>query len=474
MKKYIYFWGCQVPARFPFIEKATRMVLDKLGVTAMDVDGFTCCPERYMAQSMGGDTWLLTAIRNLALAESAGGDTLITPCNGCYATFRSAAREFKINAPLATKINQALGAYNLRYEGRIKIRHVLEFFADDLGADTIGRKLEKPLWGMNIAVHYGCHLLRTGETVGFDDPQSPTKFETLIRALGANNMDYSSKLLCCGESLGRGAEPKQAQNMARQKLMELHNLGADAICVSCPACFLQYDTQQFLLQRQGDGFDIPIFHYTELLGLALGLEPVELGINMHRIKPDDFLDKWRERSQNVDLVGKYFDMDALKRCHACQACENDCPAALNIADFNPQEIIAQVLAGNIDELLSLPAIWNCLECHTCVELCPQRFGMEQVFTVLKQLAVDNKTLPDTLKSMLDTFGATSKLGQPQATLRKRLNLPKAKANGVEEWKQLLEGVTDPRVTDPKVTDPKVTDPKVTDPKVNDPKVFDLD
>ncbi len=438
MKKYIYFWGCQVPARFPFIEKATRMALDKLGVTAADVDGFTCCPERYMAQSMGDDTWLLTAIRNLALAETAGGDALITPCNGCYATFRSAAREFKLDAPLAIRINQALAAHNLHYDGKIKIRHILELFAEDIGADTISRKLGKPLWGMNIAVHYGCHLLRTGETVGFDSSQSPTRFETLIRALGANNLDYSGKLLCCGESLGRGTEPRQAQDMARRKLLELHHLGADAICVACPACFLQYDTQQFLLQRQGDGFNIPIFHYTELLGLALGLEADELGLNMHRIKTDNFLNSWQERSQGIALIEEHFNLDALKRCQACQACENDCPAALNIPDFNPQEIIAEVLAGNIEELLSLPAIWNCLECHTCVELCPQRFGMEQVFSVLKRLAVQKQTMPDTLKSMLGTFDATGKLGQPQATLRKRLNLPEAKASGVEEWKQFLE------------------------------------
>lgn len=438
VNKYIYFWGCQVPARFPFIEKATRLVLDKLGLEAQDIADFTCCPERYMAQSMGTETWLLTAIRNLAVAETAGGDVIITPCNGCYATFRSAAHELRVNNPLAIKINKTLAKDNLNYEGRIKIRHILELFSEDIGGDTLARRLETPLWGMRIAVHYGCHLLRPGEAVGFDDPQNPTKFETLIRALGAECVDYSSKLLCCGESLGRGAEPKQAMDMARQKLLELHGLNVDAICVSCPACFLQYDTQQFLMQRQGDEFNMPVFHYTELLGLALGLAPSDMGLNMHRIKADNFLNDWQERGQGMSLIEKYFDLDALKRCDQCRACDNDCPAALNVPGFEPHEIIAKVLAGELEELLKLPTIWNCLECHTCVELCPQKFGMEQVFTVLKHLAVSKNIVPDTLKSMIDTFKATAKLGQPQATLRKRLKLPEAQTNKIEEWKQFLE------------------------------------
>jgi heterodisulfide reductase subunit C len=244
--------------------------------------------------------------------------------------------------------------------------------------------------------------------------------------------------MCCGESLGRGNQPQQAQDLARRKLLELHELGADAICVACPACFLQYDTQQFLMQRQGDGFNIPILHYTELLGLALGFAPAELGLNMHRIKADSFLNTWAEHQRSLALIEEHFNLAALERCHKCRACENDCPAALNMPSFEPQEIIGQILAGKLPELLSLPDIWNCLECHTCVELCPQRFGMEQVFTILKQLAVSPNMVPDTLKSMQDSFSATARLGQPQVTLRRRLKLPQAPASGVEEWKDFLE------------------------------------
>jgi CoB--CoM heterodisulfide reductase subunit B len=438
MKKNIYFWGCQIPARFPFIEKATREALQILGVEAEDIDGFTCCPERYTAQSLGVETWLLTACRNLAVAETAGGDNLIAPCNGCYATLRSAAREINISPQLKARVNQALKQHHVYYTGRIKVSHLLEFLFSDIGADIISRKLSAPLWGMKIAVHYGCHLLRPGEAAGFDDPQHPGKFETLIKALGADCLDYTSKLLCCGESLGRGCQPEQATALARKKLLELHELGADAIGVACPACFLQYDTQQYLLRRQGDPFNIPVFHYSELLGLALGINPDEMGFGMHRIRTDDFLSAHKERSLNLALIEKYFDLESLKRCHQCGACENDCPAALNVPKFEPQRIIGQVLAGKIDELLLQAEIWHCVECHTCTNLCPQKFGMEQVFNTLKHLAVSKNIIPDTLKSMLDLFSTTAKLGQPQSTLRKRLNLPPVKNSGFNEWKEFLE------------------------------------
>ncbi len=219
MKKYIYFWGCQIPARFPFMEKAARVILEKLGIMAEDISGFTCCPEKNMAQNMGDDIWLLTAIRNLALAETAGGEALITPCNGCYATFKSAAHKLSINPPLAIRINKVLQDSGLKYSGRMQVKHIIELLADDIGADVLSRKLSNPLWGMKIAVHYGCHLLRPGEGGGFENPHAPVKLEMLVNALGAGCVDYPSKLFCCGESLGRGCDPSQALDMARRKLL---------------------------------------------------------------------------------------------------------------------------------------------------------------------------------------------------------------------------------------------------------------
>ncbi len=192
------------------------------------------------------------------------------------------------------------------------------------------------------------------------------------------------------------------------------------------------------MRRQGDPFDIPVFHYTELLGLAMGITPKELGLNMHRIKADTFLKDWSQRSSQMELIEEYFDLASLKRCHVCRACENDCPSALNVPKFEPQAIIGRVLEGKLEELLKLPEIWNCVECHTCVELCPQRFGMEKVFTILKRLAVEQNMAPETMKNMIDTFSATSRLGKPQATLSKRLKLPQAKPSGMQEWRELLE------------------------------------
>ncbi len=437
MTNTIYFWGCQVPARFPFIERATRLVLERLKVQARDIDGFTCCPEKSLVTNMDEYTWYLTAARNLALAESQGGKTLLTPCNGCYSTFKTVMGKLKSDPILSRRINQDLAAVNLTYHGRIKIQHIVEFFSEEIGADRLQANMQSPLWGMKIATHYGCHLLRPGHATSFDNPLRPTKFDALVEALGATSPDFNSKFLCCGEALGRSGEVEQGVVLARQKLLEMDFLAFDAIVVSCPACYLQFDTQQALLRRKGDSFNLPVFHISELVGLALGISPEELGLNLHRIKFDRFLHNWEHKSRTLNMIEEFFPLANLQRCSQCGACEHDCPSALNVPNFSPQAIIADILAGKIDHYLGTKDIWNCLECHTCTELCPSHFGMEKVFKALKHMAITQQLVPDGISNMMETFRKTGRLGEPQKSMRRKLNLPQPGASGAADWKKLM-------------------------------------
>ncbi len=445
-KKHIYFWGCQIPARFPSVEKATRMVLEKLGVRGEDVAGFTCCPEKALAQSLGDEVWLLTAARNLALAEQAGGQILVTPCNGCYATLSSAAHRLKSFPLLLKKINEDLSDAGLAYKGSIKVKHLVELLLDDPGPEELVRIAGASLKGMRLAVHYGCHLLRPGEARGFEDHQKPGRLEAMLSALGAECIDYKTKLLCCGESLGRGYDPQAALHSAKTKLLDLMELQVDAMVVACPACFLQYDMQQLLLKRQGENLHLPVIHISELIGLALGFSEKEMGLHLHKIKADSFLGAWRERQEQLKCFSGVVDLEAMQRCLGCRACETDCPAAQLVSGFIPHDIIAQALEGRIDELLSSALIWNCLECHTCKMLCPNKFGMEEVFTALKYLAVKNKTVPGNFQGMIDAFQSTGRLASPQASLRRRLSLPQPLKDGTDEWKALMDKVTSRKQT----------------------------
>ncbi|MDN5348487.1 MAG: heterodisulfide reductase subunit [Clostridia bacterium] len=435
-KTYAFFWGCQIPARLPFIEKSTRMVLNHLGVAYVDLPGFTCCPEKSLIKNFKEFEWLLVASRNLALAEKEGLD-VITACNGCYSTLKEAAAELNNSSELKKKVNERLSALGLTYQGRVQVLHLVEFLHDKVGLSKIRASLRKPLNGLKIAVHNGCHLLRPSSAIRFDDPLKPGKYDALVEALGASSLAYETKMLCCGNGLGNVGEAEESLALTRKKLLEVQAAGADALTVVCPACFMQYDQKQYLAQRQGEHLHVPVFTYPELLGLAMGLDPQELGLDGHRVDTAGFFRVWENYLGAYELVRRHLDLQAVRKCYECGACVVDCPVAESSNTFNPNRLIGEVLAGKIEELISSPEIWKCLECHTCYELCPQKFGMEKVFSTLKHLAMERNILPPPLKGGVDMFMKTGRLGNPDERARKKYGLGPAATTGREDLRKLL-------------------------------------
>jgi CoB--CoM heterodisulfide reductase subunit B len=290
MKEFALFWGCTIQARFPFIEKSIRTVMDALALPARDVDGFTCCPEKSLINNIDHDIWTLTAARNVSLADEMGIN-IVSPCTGCVSNLATASSELKSDAGKLKKVNSLLKGIGREFKGEVSLKHLVPFFHDEVGLNTLKKAVVRPLKGMKIAVHYGCHMMRPGHALKSDSPLSPKKFDNLVRALGAESMDYMTKLTCCGQSLDRVDQHDNALQMARVKLRELRSLGADAMVLCCPSCFLQFDNNQFLMQKDGEKFAIPIFYFTDLLGIAMGKSPEDLGIASHRIDATDFMEK---------------------------------------------------------------------------------------------------------------------------------------------------------------------------------------
>jgi heterodisulfide reductase subunit B/Pyruvate/2-oxoacid:ferredoxin oxidoreductase delta subunit len=434
---YIFFWGCTIPARFPFLEKSLRLVLDELGVRYREIEGFTCCPEKFLVETLSEEAWYLTAARNLALAEKHGGDLLVA-CNGCYATFRSVIAAFHSSSALRHEVAERLAEIGLEYKFRAGVSHIIEVLHDRIGPEVIARRVVRPLEGMNLGVHYGCQLLRPSPTVRLDDPQRPKKLDRLVECLGATSLDYNAKPLCCGESLARTGNPEESMASARLKLLELDQMDADAMVVICPACFLQFDTQQSLIQKHHEGLHLPVFYYTELLALALGFEPDELGLDMHRVSVGPFFEKWKELERIRSLVPDEFDYEAMKRCIACESCSNDCPVTQVDETFNPHELIACVLGGRIEDLITGEQAWKCLECGTCTELCPNNFGMMKVFKEVKRLALARGIAPPETRQGIEMFQKTAVLGKARERARAKLGLGPVGEAGGEELGRLLK------------------------------------
>ncbi len=434
MSEYTLFLGCIIPARFPFMEKSTRMVLSKLGCVLHDLPEATCCPTKNIIKPMGDMEWYVTAARNLALAEKTGLD-LIVPCNGCYSTLKSVETELLVNPHLRTKINSILSSAGLEYRGSIAVKHLVEALHDDIGIPRIKEQIIKPFDGMKIASHYGCHMLRPSSSIFFDDPNKPKKFDALIEALGAKSIEYETKMLCCGGNLNSADEPDDATAMARMKLLEVSKK-ADAITLTCPSCFMQYDSRQYLMQRSGEKLNVPILYYPELLGLAMGFTAEELGMDMHRIDVAEFLSKWDSKYDYFNTLKTIFDLNSVRKCYECAACVNDCPVVKITPEFNPSDIINRLLSGELDAVIGSHDIWRCVDCYTCYELCPQKLGMNKIFDKLKHIALEKGKGPKGFCASIEMFRKEGRLGEP-TSVRKKLKLGDPPRCGVDELKKLL-------------------------------------
>ena len=438
MRDYAVFWGCTIPARFPSIEKATRLVLEDLDVRAHELEGFTCCPEGTLVKATDPDAYHLTAARNLALVGASGLD-MLTPCNGCYSTFKETQRHFTRDSSERTTVDERLATQDLAWPQDLHVVHLAEWLFDVEGASAVARRAVRSLSGMRLAVHYGCHLLRPQPAVTWDDALQPTKVETLVAALGARVIDYPSKMQCCGGALDRVGQRDVSLAMARRKLRDLGEHDVDALVVVCPNCFQQFDLNQAALKRLGEDLDVPVLYLSELLALCYGHAPEEIGLGMHRVSLDRFLETWEERDAGRARARESFDLRLLEECDGCRACRDDCPVAKVDPEFQPNDIVARILDGDMDGVLAGGQAWKCLECFTCLELCPSRIGLAETLRVLKEHGAAQGGQPESVQKAYEMFTTDGVLGKPRDSARAKLGLPSLPDSGGEALARLLAG-----------------------------------
>jgi heterodisulfide reductase subunit B/Pyruvate/2-oxoacid:ferredoxin oxidoreductase delta subunit len=411
------------------------MLLDELNISTQELPGATCCPTKTLIKPLGELEWFVTGARNLALAEQQGMDLLV-PCNGCYSSLKTVQTELNLNPALLEEVNEILATVDLEYQGSIEIKHLIEVYYSNL--EKIRRKIVKPLSGMRLAVHYGCHMIRPSSAIHFDDPNKPTRFDEILTALGAKSVDYRTKMLCCGGVLTTAGNEDAATALSREKLLEVQST-ADALVTLCPSCFMQYDSKQYLMRRSGEPLNVPILYLSELIGLTMGLSPKEMGMNMHRVDTEAFLRKWDEKYSYLHQLERDFDLASLQRCYECGACVDDCPVVKVNMFFEPNKMIGEVLSGALEEVLASEEVWQCLDCYTCYELCPQKLGMNKIFEKLKVLALERGHVPSGMSASMDMFLKTGALGEP-TTVRKKLKLPEYPERGSDELKRIIEKI----------------------------------
>ena len=274
MKQYAYFPGCSLESLAMGYHLSAIEAARALGMELKEIEDWNCCGATAYFHVDELLAYTLVA-RNLAKAERVGLD-FVAPCSGCYKNAYFTNAYLQQDPELAEHINFALEADNLHINGTTRVRHLLEVFVEDLGFEEIKKIVSRPLNGLRVAPYYGCQLVRPRKDG--EDIENPQFFESLLSAIGAEPVEYTSKTRCCGGSLII-TNRKSALDMVCTLLQDAAKHEADVIATICPMCNVNLELYQNNVNREyGTEFSIPVMYFTQLLGLALGIAPGRLGI----------------------------------------------------------------------------------------------------------------------------------------------------------------------------------------------------
>lgn len=287
--KYAFFIGCATPVLTVNYELATRKVAETLGIELFDVTDFACCG--FPMKSVSQETAMLMAARTLSIAEKQGLN-ICTICPGCTSMLTEASKKIEEDQELREKINNKLQKIDRSYDGNIEVKHFIRILYDEVGIEKLQKKVKKSLEGLKIAPHYGCHYTKPSEIYAcFDDPELPKSLDDLISFTGAKSVNYENKIQCCGGYV-LGVDEGVSFSLASKKLDHVKASKADAIGLICPLCSVMYDRNQRVIERRlNKSYNLPVLFYPQILGLALGLDSSELGLDVNRVKPSSLLEK---------------------------------------------------------------------------------------------------------------------------------------------------------------------------------------
>ena len=282
MKKYSYFPGCSAETTGKSFTVSTGYVAERIGFEMTEIPDWNCCGTSAAALTSPELAVALPA-RSLAISERELPDRdVVAPCAGCFRSLKNAvvyARESEQN------LQQVRDLIDMPYEAKADVVSLLEAFTDDEVKQAIADKVQRKLRCLKVACYYGCAMVRPEGVCDFDDPEDPHSMDELMELVGAEPVEWAFKTECCGAAQLM-VVPKLARPMIERIFENARANGADCIVASCPLCMLNLDMREAEINRARvaagkEPFDIPCYYFTELIGLAFGAEPAEVGIDIH-------------------------------------------------------------------------------------------------------------------------------------------------------------------------------------------------
>ena len=277
-----FYPGCSFDGVAREYRESVEAVCTTLGVDLQELPDWTCCGASSAHVTDDGLAVALAA-RNLEIADRIGKD-LVVPCAACFQRLKVAEKEMLKG--------EAVEGLSGKYGGDFRIRTIVDFFWDDVGEAAWKDRIRKPLVGLSPVCYYGCLTARPPKVTDSRNPEDPQEMDRLVRSLGADVRNWSYKTDCCGGNLTL-TRPDIACKLTKKLLDMAEEAGADCIVVSCPMCYQNVDSQQAeIAKTTGKQYAVPVYFFSELMGLAFGDPSVEKWLGRHMTDPVPLL---RER-----------------------------------------------------------------------------------------------------------------------------------------------------------------------------------
>ncbi|PSB32809.1 CoB--CoM heterodisulfide reductase iron-sulfur subunit B family protein [Stenomitos frigidus] len=292
--KYAYFPGCVAQGACRELYQSTQALTQALGIELVELKKASCCGSGTFKEDSQFLEDTVNA-RNIALAESLNLP-LLTHCSTCQGVIGHVDERLKerqtSDPAYVDQINGLLKKEGCSpYKGSTEVKHLLWAIVGDYGLDALAQKVTHKLTGLKCAAFYGCYLLRAQDHLPYDDPYNPQSMENVFRAIGATPVDYRGRTQCCGWPLSSYATD-QSFKMAGMHIQEAIAQGADCIVTPCPLCHLNLDSRQPEVEKViGQKLGLPVLHLPQLISLALGVDPKELGLDRHIVSTRSVLDR---------------------------------------------------------------------------------------------------------------------------------------------------------------------------------------
>ena len=280
---YVFFPGCSLDGTAKDFHRSTLAVAARLGLDLPELQDWTCCGS---TAAHGSDALLADALpaKNLS---AAAGKTVAVACAACYGRLKTANHHIASDQAVRARVAEVVGG---DYDGRTPVMHLLEILSRDIGRARMAAAIRRPLAGLKVACYYGCLLTRPPEITRFDDAENPTLMDQLMELAGATPIDWPHKTECCGASASI-TDASIVLELSNQILSMAKAAGADCIVTACPLCQLNLDMRQKDVEaRFGHRYGLPVFYFTQLLGLAMGCSASEVSLGSLVVPPGALLE----------------------------------------------------------------------------------------------------------------------------------------------------------------------------------------